>query len=271
MTTLLEPSPATTLSAPQAAVVAEDLVKRFGSEVALGPIDIVVPRGVIVGLIGPSGGGKTTLIRILTGVLSPTSGRVAVLGHDPMTAGVAQRARVAYMPQSPVLFPNLSVWSNLQFIASLYAMRRRRRRLRGLLELVELWEHRHKRLDECSGGMQRRAALAASLVNDPDLLFLDEPTAGIDPILREKFWERFRAARDGGRTIVLSTQYVGEAAMCDLVAVMDHGRVIAYAPPDDLRRMAFDGDGRADDASVTYDEVFLALFERASNGPATAP
>jgi len=246
------------------AVQTVDLVKCFGSEVALDHVDLVVPSGSIVGVIGPSGGGKTTLIRMLTGVMSPTAGRVEVLGSDPATAGASQRGRIGYMPQTSVLFPNLSVWSNLQFVASLYAMPvRRRRRLRELLELVDLWEHRHKRLDRCSGGMQRRVALAATLVNDPELLFLDEPTAGVDPLLRERFWERFRAVRDTGRTIVVSTQYVGEAALCDLVAVMDHGHLIALATPDDLRRQALGVDATADVGSVPYEDVFLALFERA--------
>jgi ABC-2 type transport system ATP-binding protein len=111
--------------------------------------------------------------------------------------------------------------------------------------------------------MQRRVALAATLVNDPELLFLDEPTAGVDPLLRERFWERFRAVRDAGRTIVVSTQYVGEAAMCDLVAVMDQGRLIAMASPDDLRRRALGVDETVDVGSVPYEDVFLALFERA--------
>lgn len=244
------------------AVRTSGLVKYFGSEIALDNVDMVVPRGVILGVIGPSGGGKTTLIRILTGVLAPSSGRVNVLGHEPATADAAQRRRVGYMPQASVLFPNLSVWSNLQFVASLYALPvRRRRRLRGLLELVDMWEHRHKRLDRCSGGMQRRAALAAALVTDPDLLFLDEPTAGVDPLLRERFWEHFHAVRDTGRTIVVSTQYVGEAALCDLVAVMARGRLIALATPDDLRR-AIGGDV-TDGASVSFDDVFRALFARA--------
>ncbi|MDQ1495463.1 MAG: type transport system ATP-binding protein [Actinomycetota bacterium] len=231
---------------------------------ALDHVDFVVPRSTIVGVIGPSGGGKTTLIRILTGVLSPTAGRVEVLGSNPATASGYQRRRIGYMPQESVLFPKLSVWSNLQFVASLYAMPvRRRRRLRGLLELVDLWEHRHKRLGHCSGGMQRRVALAAALVNEPELLFLDEPTAGVDPLLRERFWDRFRAVRDSGRTIVVSTQYVGEAALCDLVAVMARGRLIAFATPEDLRRQALGVNATADVGSVPYENVFLALFERA--------
>ena len=148
------------------------------------------------------------------------------------------------MPQLPVLFPNLSVWGNLNFIASVYGMSlwHRRRHLLRLLDLVDLSEHRHKRLADCSGGMQRRLSLAATLVHHPELLYLDEPTAGVDPILRERFWEHFRTLRDEGHTVVVPTQYVGEAVSCDVVAVMAAGRVITIQRPDTLARFAYGGD-----------------------------
>jgi ABC-2 type transport system ATP-binding protein len=152
--------------------------------------------------------------------------------------------RFGYMPQMPILFPNLSVRANLNFVASLYGMPTfgRRKRLRQLLELVNLDEHRSKKLADCSGGMQRRLALAATLVHDPELLFLDEPTAGVDPILRERFWTHFRSLRDKGVSIIVPTQYVGEAGSCDAVAVMAHGRLIALQPTEKLARIAYDGD-----------------------------
>jgi ABC-2 type transport system ATP-binding protein len=221
-----------------------DVTKDFGEQRALDEIDLTVPAGVVVGLIGPSGCGKSTLIRLLTGISRPTSGTVRVFGSDPAGFTTRQRRRFGYMPQLPVLFPNLTVWGNLNFIASVYGMslRGRRRHLLRLLELVDLSEHRHKRLADCSGGMQRRLTLAATLVHRPELLYLDEPTAGVDPILRERFWEHFRTLRDQGHTIVVPTQYVGEAVSCDVVAVMAAGRVITVQRPDTLARFAYGGD-----------------------------
>jgi ABC-2 type transport system ATP-binding protein len=220
------------------------VTKQFGEQRALDEIDLAIPPGVIVGLIGPSGCGKSTLIRLLTGISRPTTGVVRVFGSDPASFGTRKRRRFGYMPQLPVLFPNLTVWGNLNFIASVYglSLRRRRRHLLGLLELVDLVEHRHKRLSECSGGMQRRLTLAATLVHRPELLYLDEPTAGVDPILRERFWEHFRTLRDRGHTVVVPTQYVGEAVSCDVVAVMAAGRIITVQRPDALARFAYGGD-----------------------------
>ncbi len=183
-------------------------------------------------------------MRMLIGVTRPTDGELEVFGRAPADLTADERQAYGYMPQMPVLFPNLTLLANLNFMASMYGLgwRRRHKRLRRLLEFVDLWPHRSKRLADCSGGMQRRLALAATLVHDPDLLFLDEPTAGIDPILRERFWTQFRALRDEGRTLLVSTQYVGEAVSCDLVAVMSDGRLITARTPRDLARDAFGGD-----------------------------
>jgi ABC-2 type transport system ATP-binding protein len=220
------------------------LTKEYGSARAVDDVDLELPAGSIVGLIGPSGCGKTTLMRMLIGVTRPTSGELEVLGRSPADFTPDERQAYGYMPQMPVLFPNLSLWANLQFMSSMYgiSLRGRHQRLKALLQFVDLWPHRGKRLAECSGGMQRRLALAATLVHDPDLLFLDEPTAGIDPILRERFWTQFRTLRDEGRTLLVSTQYVGEAVSCDLVAVMSDGRLITVRTPEELTRDAFGGD-----------------------------
>jgi ABC-2 type transport system ATP-binding protein len=182
-------------------------------------------------------------VRLLTGIEQPTEGEVHVLGTPPAAFGPDDRGRMGYMPQLSVLFPSLSLLENLNFTASLYGMPLRRRgRLREALGLVELWDERHKRLKDASGGMQRRLALAAAVVHGPELLFLDEPTAGVDPVLRRKFWTRFGELRNEGRTLFVTTQYVSEAAYCDLVGVISAGRLIAFDTPDGLRRQAYGGD-----------------------------
>ncbi len=233
----------------------------YGDQRALDGVDLVVQPGSIVGVIGPSGCGKSTLVRAITGIERPTEGEVRVFGIDPAAATARQRGRLGYMPQLPVLFPHLSVAANLSFVASLYGVpwRGRRARLAGLLDLVDLGPHRRKLVAELSGGMQRRLTLAATLVHDPRLLVLDEPTAGVDPLLRERFWSHFRNLRDEGRTIVVPTQYVNEAVSCDAVAVMAAGRLLLVETPDRLVELAYDGDPPPD---PNHDEVFVRLIER---------
>jgi len=225
-------------------VTCHRLVRTFGSQTVLDGVDLTVAPGTIVGLIGPSGCGKTTLVRTLLGIIEPTSGDVQVLGTPPTKFSSAQRTRIGYMPQAPALFPNLSIQHNLRFAASLYGVRRRgrRQRLKQLLDFVGLAPDRHKLAGAASGGMQRRVALAQALVADPEFIVLDEPTAGVDPILRARFWSYFRDLRDAGRTLLVSTQYVGEAIDCDVVAVMCAGRIVALEPPETLRRRALGGD-----------------------------
>jgi ABC-2 type transport system ATP-binding protein len=149
-----------------------------------------------------------------------------------------------YMPQMFVLYPNLTVRENLSFVAELYGMgrRARNRRVKELLEFVELYDARNKLASDVSGGMQRRIELAASLLHDPALIFADEPTAGIDPVLRGKFWEEFRRLQKEGRTLFITTQYVGESEYCDRVGVIREGRIVAVDTPIGLRRRAFGGD-----------------------------
>ena len=216
---------------------------RFGDEVAVDDVSFEVAEGTIFGFIGPSGSGKTTTIRVLTGVLRPTEGEVRVLGMAPSDFTADDRAEIGYMPQQSVLYPHLSVWENLNFAASMYGLPlRRRKRLRQVLELVELNGHERKLLRNTSGGMQRRLALAATLLHDPPLLFLDEPTAGIDPVLRRRLWDHFERLRDQGHTLFVTTQYVGEAEYCDRIGVLAEGAIVAVDTPRGLRRRAYGGE-----------------------------
>lgn len=229
---------------PQRAVIdAVGLSKSFGGEKVIRGIDLHIGEGQIIGLIGPSGCGKTTTVRMLTGLLEPTEGQATVFGHRASTLSSSQRQRIGYLPQIPSLFPDLSLWENLSFHASMYGLRLRRKgRLREVLDWVELLDDRKKRVREVSGGMQRRLALAAAFVHDPALVFLDEPTAGIDPILRNKFWRHFGEMSAQGRTLLVTTQYVGEAAYCDYVGLLSDGELLLVDTPANLRRAAFDGE-----------------------------
>jgi ABC-2 type transport system ATP-binding protein len=217
---------------------------QFPDQLAIDGISLAVPAGAILGLIGPSGAGKTTTVRVLTGALTPTSGSVSVLGEEPRHFRRQTRERIGYMPQSFTLYPDLTVRENVDFVGSLFGMFyfSRRRRTKEVLKLVDLWDVRKRRAGKLSGGMQRRLELACALVHDPALLFLDEPTAGIDPLLRAKVWEELHRLRAGGRTMIVTTQYVNEAESCDMVALIANGRLLALATPDDLRREAVGGD-----------------------------
>lgn len=224
-------------------VETQDLTKTFDEAMAVQSLTMQVPHGTIFGFVGPSGCGKTTTIRLLTGLSKPTSGSLSVLGKNPATFLKSDREKIGYLIQQFVLYPELSVWENLNFAASFYGVGLfRRGHLDRLLEFVELTGDKHKLARDLSGGMKRRLSLAATLVHNPELLFLDEPTAGIDPILRRKFWDYFKELQAEGHSLFITTQYVGEAAFCDLVGVMYEGRLLMIETPDGLRRKAYGGD-----------------------------
>jgi ABC-2 type transport system ATP-binding protein len=225
-----------------AIIHAEHLSKRFKDFYAVRDVSFYVPDGAIFGFIGPSGSGKTTTIRLLTGVYLPSEGSVTVLGKRPDRFDNVDREKIGYLPQNFVLYPNLTVWENLNFTASLYGVGfLGRRNLGKLLDLVELSNDRNKLASQLSGGMQRRLSLASTLIHNPHLIFLDEPTAGIDPILRSKFWDHFNEMKKQGQTLFITTQYVGEAAYCDLVGIMSESKLIAVDTPDGLRKRALGG------------------------------
>jgi len=264
-----EPSPATEppavvegrdhVSDPNHVVVVKDAVMRFSDQLAVDGISLVVPAGNILGLIGPSGSGKTTTIRLLTGALKPTSGSIEVLGEEPRKFRRETRQRIGYMPQSFTLYPDLTVRENVDFIGALFGMLffSRRRRTKEILQVVDLWSVRNRRAGRLSGGMQRRLELAGALVHEPALLFLDEPTAGIDPLLRTRVWDELHRLRDAGRTLIVTTQYVNEAEACDHVALIAEGRLIALDTPTELRRLAAGGDVIEVETAERFDGLAL--------------
>ena len=237
------PGPASAVGG-EAVVVMQGVSKRFGEFEAVKNLDLVVPQGGLVALIGPSGCGKTTTVRLLLGVYEPTAGSCHVFGQPSHHIRRPTRERIGYLPQQFVLYPTLTVAENLNFAAATYGLGpfRRRRQRDVLLELVGLTAHRSKLAGQISGGMQRRLMLAATLIHQPDLILLDEPTAGIDPILREQLWHEFRRIQSDGRTQIVTTQYVAEAEYCDAVVLMDRGEIVATGAPDALRQQAAGGD-----------------------------
>ncbi|MCB9078164.1 MAG: ABC transporter ATP-binding protein [Anaerolineaceae bacterium] len=227
----------------QPVIYTQNLSKQFGSEEAVKDVTFSIPEGTIFGFIGPSGSGKTTTLRLLTGLYRPTEGKIAVLNEAPSEFSRATQRKIGYMPQLFVLYDDLSVWENLNFVASLYGVGfGRAKRLNELLDFVELSSHKDKVVRKLSGGMKRRLSLAATLIHRPKLIFLDEPTAGIDPVLRRKFWDHFQTIREQGQTLFITTQYVGEAAYCDYVGVLANGRLLMVDTPKNLRRRAYGGD-----------------------------
>jgi ABC-2 type transport system ATP-binding protein len=221
----------------------KDLTMLFDGKIAVDRVNLQIPRGQIFGYIGPSGCGKTTTIRMLTGVYPPSAGEVTVFGHPPARFALSERERIGYMPQNFVLYPNLTVRENLGFAASMYGVsKNRKQRINELLDIVELEPHQNKLAQNISGGMQRRLSLAATLVHQPELIFLDEPTASIDPVLRRKFWDYFEDLRSRGVTLFVTTQYVTESAYCDKVGVMSDGKLLLVDTPSGLRTAAFGGE-----------------------------
>lgn len=238
--------------------------KRYGDHDAVANLDLEIPAGSVVGVIGPSGSGKTTTIRMIMGSLAPTAGEIDVLGQHPGRFSQRTRERMGYMPQQFSLYPDLTALENVDFAASLYGLvfLRRFRRRRVVLDLVDLWNVRNRRAGQLSGGMQRRLELAAALVHQPELLVLDEPTAGIDPLLRRTVWDEIHRLREGGVTSLVTTQYVTEAEECSLVALISGGHLIAFGTPEDLRRQALGGQA----VEVTTTRVFDAAPLRDTPG-----
>jgi len=244
-------TPSTTSMAPP--IELDTVVKTFGEVRALDGVSFAVHSGETFGLIGPNGSGKTTLIRLLLGLGRPTSGSVRVLGRMMPNRVVA--AQIGYMTQSSALYGELSVRENLAFFGTLYGLsgKRLRERIADTLRLVELAERAGSVVATLSGGMRQRVSLATALIHQPRLLFLDEPTVGIDPELRLAFWDYFARLNAEGVTIVVSTHHLDEAARCHRLALLRFGRLLAVDSPAGLRRESGEED---------FDRAFLYFAQR---------
>jgi ABC-2 type transport system ATP-binding protein len=222
----------------------EHIRHSYGQVLAVSDVSLRVPAGSIQGFIGPSGSGKTTTIRVILGMLRPSAGKVRVLGEDPRHFHRRTRERIGYMPQAFVLYPDLTAKENVNFVAATFGLlwRKRGRRVREVMELVGLWEKRDRRASDLSGGEQRRLELCCALAHEPALLVLDEPTAGVDPMLRQQIWTELERLRAAGVTLIVTTQYVTEAEYCDSVCLISRGQVVASASPAEVRRLALGGE-----------------------------
>lgn len=218
------------------AIVTEDLHKRFGDLVAVESLTLAIPRGQIFGLLGSNGSGKTTTIRMLTGLLPPTSGRAIVAGIDVVKNPEAVRHRLGYMSQRYGLYDDLTVEENLRFYAGLYGLVQREGRARVDEQIADLGftDRRRQLAGTLSGGWKQRLSLACATSHRPDVLFLDEPTAGVDPAARRHFWEVIRGLARNGTTILVTTHYMDEADRCDRLAILWRGRLEAVGTPRDI-------------------------------------
>ncbi len=218
------------------AVTVDAVTCRFGTAVALDAVCFAVLSGSVIGLLGPNGSGKTTILDVICGLLAPAAGRVEVFGREVVRANLrAIRASLGVVPQETALYDELSARENLRFAAALYDVDSASRRVEETLELVGLAARAHERCDHLSGGMRRRLVIARALLHAPRLLILDEPTLGVDVDARHEIWRHLQRLRAGGTTVLLATNYLDEATtLCDRVVVLRSGRVVAEGTPADL-------------------------------------
>ena len=219
----------------EVALFFENVVKRFGATTAVNGVSLEVGRGEMFGLIGPDGAGKTTTIRLACGLLAPNGGRVRLLGRDPVREHDAVTRSTGYLSQRFSLYGDLTVDENIAFFAEIHGLARYRARADRLLEMTQLTPFRKRLADRLSGGMKQKLALACTLVHEPEVILLDEPTTGVDPVSRREFWRLLSEFLAQGITIVMATPYLDEAERCTRVALLSEGRALVADSPDALR------------------------------------
>jgi ABC-2 type transport system ATP-binding protein len=242
------------------AVQVRDLRKRFGDFEAVRGVSFDVHDGEIFGLLGPNGAGKSTTFRMLCGLTPITSGEATVAGRDLLRSGKHARARLGYMAQKFSLYGALSVLENLRFFGTAYGLWgcRLRERIDETLDEFGLAERRDDRAGGLPGGYKQRLAMAAALLHEPDILFLDEPTSGVDPIARREFWRRINGVALRGTTVVVTTHFMEEAEYCDRMLIMAQGSTLAIGTPDEIRQRARSGEC----PDPTIEDAFIALAEQ---------
>lgn len=224
---------------PEVSVRVDNLVKRFGKFTAVDGVSFRASRGEIIGFLGPNGAGKSTVIRILCGLLRPTAGTVTVAGIDVAREPEAVRHRIGYMSQKFSLYNDLEVVENLRFFGGLYSVERHLLddRIREAVELAGLTGHEHDVTGTLAGGWKQRLALGCAVLHRPEVLFLDEPTSGVDPISRRQFWDLIHGLAGQGVTVFVSTHYMDEAEYCDRLVLMNRGRLVAIGTPPELKHL----------------------------------
>ena len=224
-------------------ITVRDLTKKFGRFIAVDHVTFNVNRGEVYGWLGPNGAGKTTTIRMLLGLLKPTAGEARVLGYDPAREAKTMQARVGYMSQRFTLYNDLTASENIRFYGQAYGLDRRqlRRRHAEIIEMAGLQGRERELTRNLSGGWKQRLALGCAIVHNPQVIFLDEPTAGVDPISRREFWELIYDMANQGVTVLVTTHYMDEAELCQRVGFLSEGKLIALDTPQQLKRTQMRG------------------------------
>ena len=238
-------------------IITSNLTKRFGDFVAVDHINLDVKNGEIFGFLGPNASGKTTTVRMLSGLLTPSEGSATVAGYDVVKEPNKVKEHIGYMSQRFGLYEDLTVYENMDFFGGIYHIPsvERKKRIEETAELVKIDSVQNMLVGTISGGMKQRLALACALIHEPDLLLLDEPTAGVDPILRRVFWNYFRDLNKKGVTIFINTHYMDEAVLCDRLGLINSGKLIAVDTPTNLKNSA-------NKAGASLEDAFIALVNQ---------
>jgi ABC-2 type transport system ATP-binding protein len=252
--------------ATETVIEVRDLVRKFGDFTAVDHVSFSVKRGEIFGLLGPNGAGKTTTFRMLCGLLPPTSGFLQVAGVDLRRAPAAARRKIGYMSQRFALYGNLTVMENLEFFGSAYGLydARLRERIRTVIQQFDLEGREKSESGQLPGGFKQRLAMAVGLLHEPEILFLDEPTSGTDPLKRREFWRRITALSEVGTTIIITTHFMEEAEYCDRIVIQDTGRLLALGTPKEVREQA-----GGKDTAMNMEEAFIGIVQQSRQGGST--